>query len=111
MLFAHQVIDPVAVYDEPYLMNRYGKIHGYGSLIYGKNGSVYKVNWVDGHAQGQGKMTFANGDVYEGNWHNGEISGYGEYTFAIDDSSLKDEWVDGTMVNGYPISYSTFAHD
>jgi hypothetical protein len=41
---------------------------------------MYEGYWVDGQANGRGRLIHADGDVYEGGWKNDKAHGYGIYT-------------------------------
>ena len=51
--------------------------HGYGELTL-RDGTVYKGNFVDNHAQGNFRVSFCNGDVFNGNVKKGIFHGEGE---------------------------------
>ena len=42
-----------------------------------KNGIRYDGFFVDGNAQGRGRLVYPEGDFYVGEWDNGKIHGYG----------------------------------
>ncbi len=53
--------------------------------------SIFEGHWLNGKANGKGRLIHSNGDVYEGYWKNDKNDGQGTYTHS-DGSFYQGEW-------------------
>ena len=59
------------------------------------NGNVYKGEWKDDMADGDGTLSYSNGDLYEGLWKNNLRDGQGNFTCAKDGYIYSGSWARG----------------
>lgn len=71
-----------------------GEANGKGKMTYPDG--IYEGDFVNGKSHGKGKMTYFNGDVCEGDFANGEANGKGKMTDS------HGNIYEGDFVNGKP---------
>ncbi len=81
---------------------RDGKANGEGTLIY-PNGDVYIGHFVDNLPNGKGTYKYKNGDIYIGYWKNNKRDGKGRYEYKSGDV-YDGEWVNNKK-EGFGIYY------
>jgi hypothetical protein len=80
-------------------INSEGKPHGQGSLTYNKQEPKFKLytgEFVNGIAQGKGRLEWKDGDIDEGDFVNGLLEGRGKRTEARG-SFRQGLWVGGKL--------------
>jgi hypothetical protein len=72
--------------------------HGNGTFME-SDGSTYVGEWVAGHREGKGVMTYVNGAKYDGSWSNDKYHKNGSYLGGTNDSikQYDGEWNQGRM--------------
>ena len=48
------------------------------------DGSVYTGDWIEGKAEGKGKISFKDKSSYDGEWKGGEYNGQGIWMKKVD---------------------------